>query len=192
MLDVNSFITEIRIQNPRMALMLDKMVSAINQTANAIGVDSTAFQSAPHAPQSIQVKAANGLVHVTVTDGSQRSRALNYFVEHDVDPGFSNPHVAQLGAARGVFLNLPALDDNGEAQNWHFRGYSMLPGSEKPSAPVYFGPAHAPTPVSVGGTTQLTPLTSTGSGTASTSGQQGLSGFGIPQFSRPERTGVGP
>lgn len=190
MLDVNSFITEIRIQNPRMALMLDKMVSAINQTANAIGVDSTAFQSAPHAPQSIQVKAANGLVHVTVTDASRRPRALNYFVEHDTDPGFSNPHVLPLGPSRGGFLTLPAFNDDNVAQNWHFRAYSMLPGSTKPSAMVYFGPASAPTPVSVGGTTQLTPLGSTGSGTASTTGQQGGQGFGISQYSRPEKAGT--
>jgi len=190
MLDIDNFLTELAIENPRMALMMSKVRDAINQTANATGVDSTAFQSPPHAPQSIQVKASNGLVHVTLTDSSQRSRALNYFVEHDTDPAFSNPHVLHLGASRGGFLTLPAFNDSNVAQNWHFRAYSMLPGSTKPSAPVYFGGAANPTPVSVGGTTQLTPLNSTGSGTASTTGQQGLSGFGIPQFSRTERAGT--
>lgn len=190
MLDIENFLTELAINQPRMALMMSKVRDAINQTANAIGVDSTSFQSPPHAPQSMNVKAANGLVHVTVTDASRRTRALNYFVEHDTDPAFSNPHVLHLGASRGGFLVLPAFNDDNVAQSWHFRAYSMLPGSTKPSAPIYFGSAAAPTPVSVGGTTQLTPLSSTGSGTASTTGQQGLSGFGIPQFSRPEKPGA--
>ena len=189
MLNVDQFITELRQGSPRMAFMMRKIVNAINQTANAVGVDSTSYQQAPSPPQSVQVKAANGLAHVTITDSSQRSRALNYFVEHDTDPNFSNPHVAHLVASRGVFLNLPAFDDNGDAQPWHFRVYSMLPGSKKPSPPIYFGSAQSPTAVNVGGTTQLTPLTSTGSGTASTTGQQGGSGFGIPQFAK---TGIAP
>jgi hypothetical protein len=188
-LNVDQFITELRSNSPRMAFMMTKIVNAINQTANAMGVDSTSFQQAPQAPQAVQVKAAGGIAHVTITDSSQRSRALNYFVEHDTDPNFTNPHVAHLVASRGVFLNLPAFDDNGDAQPWHFRAYSMLPGSKTPSAPIYFGSAQTPTPVNVGGTTQLTPLTSTGSGTASTTGQQGLSGFGRPQFAK---TGIAP
>lgn len=189
-LDIDNFIAELAVNQPRFALMMRQVVNAINQTANAVGVDSTSFQSPPHAPQSLNVKAANGLVHATITDGSQRSRATSYFLEHDTDPAFSNPQVLHLNASRTGFLTLPAFDDNGDAQSWHFRAYAMLPGSTKPSAPIYFGKDTAPTPVNVGGTTQLTPLSSTGSGTASTTGQQGLSGFGITQFSRPEKTGA--
>ena len=190
MLDIDQFITELRIDQPRMALMVSKIRDAINQTASAAGVDSTSFQSPPHPPQAINVKAANGLVHVTITDGSERSRATSYFIEHDTDPAFSNPQVLHLNASRTGFLTLPALDDNGDAQSWHFRAYSHMLGAAKPSAPIYFGSANAPTPVSVGGTTQLTPLRSTGSGTASTTGQQGLSGFGIPQYAKAEKTGA--
>ena len=190
MLDVSQFLTEIRGNNPRLAFMLDKMVTAINQTAKATGVDSTSFQSAPHPPQSISVKAANGTAHVTITDASKRSRALCYFVEHSTDPNFLAPHVAYLGAARGVFLNLPGFDDSGAAQPWYFRAYSMYPGSTKASAHALFGSAGVATPVSVGGATQLTPLTSTGAGTASTSGQQSGGGFGTSQYSRPEPAGV--
>jgi hypothetical protein len=130
------------------------------------------------------VKAANGTVHVTLTDNSQRSRTLNYFVESDTDPSFPQPHVDHLVASRGAFLNRPALDDNGAAQKWYFRAFSMQPGSSQRSDHVVFGGSNSPTAVDVGGTTQMTPLPSTGSGTASTSGQQGGTGFGTAQFAR--------
>jgi hypothetical protein len=123
-------------------------------------------------------------VHVTLSDYSERSRSLHYFVEADTDPAFPNPHGFQLGASRGLFVNLPAKDDNANAQSWYFRGYSMYPGSAKRSNHVIFGGAAAPEAVSVGGTTELTPLTSTGMGTASATGQQGGQGFGTAQVNR--------
>lgn len=189
MLDVGNFITEISNEQPRLALMLSKIVTAINQTAGVLGIDSTSHASPPDPPRAINVKAANGLAHVTITDYSQRGRSLNYFLEHDTNPAFPNPHVVHLVAGRGAFLNLPAKDDNNNPQSWYFRTYSMNPGSTTRSAHVIFGGAGSPTPVDVGGTTQLTPLPSTGAGTASTTGQQGGQGFGNAQFARPE-TGV--
>ena len=188
MLDLGYFIDEIRDEQPRLALMLNKIVRAVNQTAGVLGIDSTSHASPPDPPRAINVKAANGLAHVTITDHSQRGRSLMYFLEHDTDPAFSNPHVVQLAASRGTFLNLPAKDDNNNPQNWYFRGYSMNPGSTKRSDHVVFGGFASPTTVAVGGTTQLTPLPSTGSGTASTTGQQqqGDGGFGGPQFAKPE------
>lgn len=186
MLDIENYITELATAQPRMALMMRKVVDAVNQTASVLGVDSTSFQSPPNPPQAINVKAASGLVHVTLTDGSQRGRALNYFIEHDTDPSFPNPHVVHLVASRGAFLSLPAKDDSGDAQSWYFRGYSMYPGSTKRSSHIVFGGAAQPAAVDVGGTTELTPLPSTGAGTASTTGQQGGQGFGEPQFAQAE------
>lgn len=185
MLDVGNFITEISNEQPRLAIMLTKIVTAINQTANVLGVDSTQHASPPHPPRAINVKANNGTVHITLTDHSQRGRALNYFVEHDTDPAFSNPHVVHLVASRGAFLPLPAKDDDGNPQNWYFRAYSMYPGSQKRSDHVVLGGFATPTAIDVGGSTQFTPLASKGAGTASTSGQQGGQGFGTPQNAKP-------
>lgn len=167
----------------RLAIMFENIQDAVNQTANAAGVDSTEMLQAPDPPNAINVKAANGTVHVTLSDNSQRSRALNYFVEADTMPSFAQPHVFHLGVGRGAFLNLPAMDDDGGAQSWYFRGYSSYPGSAKQSAHQVFGGTASPTPVSVGGSTELTPLPSTGAGTASTTGQRGGTGFGPSQFS---------
>lgn len=189
MLDISQFITEIRSAGKvtpvftRLALALNKVVDAVNQTANGAGVDSTQMLSPPDAPQAINVKAANGTAHVTITDNSQRSRALHYFVEADTTPSFAQPHVFQLGAGRGAFLALPGLNDDSETQQWYFRAYSSYPGSSKQSAHQVFGGAATPTAVTVGGSVSLTPLPSTGAGTASTTGQRGGTGFGPSQFS---------
>ena len=184
MLEIGQFLTEIRAWKPRLGLALQQIVDGVNQIGSTIGVDATGHVEPPAPPQSIAIKAANGLVHATLTDHNQRSRNLHYFLEADTDPSFPQPHVEHLGVSRGRFLNLPALDDNGQPQNWYFRGYSMYPGSKQRSDVVLFGGATNPTAVDVGGTVQLTPMPSTGSGTASTNGRQGASGFGKAQFSK--------
>lgn len=189
MLDLNKFLTEIRsagrqipVMN-RLVLALQQLQDGVNQVGTATGTDPNSHTAQPDPPTNINVKAANGLVHVTLNDMSQRSRALHYFVEADTNPAFPQPHVFHLGASRGLFTTLPAMDDNSNPQSWYFRTYSMQLGSEQRSAHQVFGGTATPTPVSVGGLTTLTPLTSTGAGTAPTNGQRGGQGFGSAQFS---------
>jgi hypothetical protein len=180
--DIGKFLPEIRKENPKLALLLEQLADGINQTASSAGVDATQHVSPPDPPSMINVKAVNGLVHVTLNDVSARSRSLHYFVEYANDSAFANPHVSHLGVSRGVFLNLPALDDLSNPQSWYFRAYSQYPGSRERSKHQVFG-GSAPTAVSVGGTVAMTPLTSTGSGTSSTTGQQkhAEGGFGRTQ-----------
>lgn len=188
MLDISKFIAEIRSRAnalpvfARLALALEQTQDAVNAVGTATGVDPTNHTTPPDPPSSIQVKANNGVAHVTLSDTSQRSRALHYFVEADTTPAFSNPHVQHLGVSRGAFIPLPSKDDNASAQHWYFRSYSQYPGSQQRSDHQVFG-GSVPTPVDVGGSTQFTPLTSTGSGTSSTNGQQknGEGGFGVLQ-----------
>ena len=189
-LDLSNFNAEVKARGAkdslfsRMSLMFESIQEHVNRIAGMVGVDSSGHTQPPDAPTAINVKAAGGIAHVTIQDNNQRSRALNYFVEHDTDPSFPAPHVAHLVASRGTFLSLPAKGDSGSAQSWYFRAYSMYPGSQQRSAHQVFGGATAPTAVDVGGTTQLTPLASQGSGTASTTGQQGGTGFGMSQFAK--------
>ena len=188
-LDLGRFITEIKEvgnQIPvfnRLAVAFAKIEAAINQTAQAAGVDSTAQTEPPDPPSDINVKANGGLVHVTLSDSSARTRSLNYFVEADTEPSFPQPHVEHLGPSRGKFLSLPSKDDGGNPQLWYFRAYSMNPGSKARSAHQVYGGITNPTGVNVGGNANLTPLPSTGSGTASTTGRQSGEGFGTAQFS---------
>jgi hypothetical protein len=183
MLDIGQFLTEIRAWKPRLALSLQQLVNGINQVGSAVGVDPTGHTQAPSAPQGIAIKAAGGIVHAVLTDNTQRSRNLHYFLEADTDPSFPQPHVEHLGVSRGRFLTLPAMDDDSNPLVWYFRAYSMYPGSERRSTHQVFGGSATPTPVSVGGSVTLTPLSSTGSGTASSTGRQGGVGFGNAQYS---------
>jgi hypothetical protein len=142
-----------------------------------VGADPTGF--VPPAPtiQGLNVKAANGQVHVSINDSNPISKNLHYFVEYDTSPAFAQPHVEFLGPSRGKVLNLPGKTDGGATQNFYFRAYPQYLAG-KPGVPVNFG-GTVPTAVSPGGTTQLTLLPSTGSGTAPNNGERGGQGFGV-------------
>jgi hypothetical protein len=158
------------------------IVDAVNGLSQNISADSTSTLPPPPTIQQLQVKTdGNGNVHATINDSNPIQKNLSYFVEYDTDSSFTQPHVEELKSGRTMRpMPLPAFDDNGNPQSWHFRAYSQYQGG-KPGQPVNFGGTSA-TPVSVGGTARLTLLPSTGSGTASPSGQQGGSGMGKTLF----------
>ena len=169
-------IQQIRQENPLTANVLRRIISAITQTATSAGVSPVGRASAPPTIGAINVKASNGLVHATIQDSSANDTSTEWFIEHDTNPNFTAPYVKHLVSSRDLWVNLPQNADDGHMQLWYFRGYSQKPGSP-PSAPVYFG-GLSPTGVNVGGGVNLTPLSSTGSGTASPTGQQGGWGRG--------------
>jgi len=173
---------EIRNANPSLGNLIRRVINAVNTVAQNAGIAPLGESDPPPSIGGVTVKASGGLAHVTISDTNEITKPIEYFIEHDTDPNFTNPHVKHLVASRGAFIPLPAQDDNGTAQNWYFRAYSQHPGSA-PSKPVYFG-GLSPSPVSVGGSTQMTPLQSTGSGTASNTGGQGGWGRG-KVFTRP-------
>jgi hypothetical protein len=184
-LDLSQFLTEVKVHQPRLAVALQNIQDAINQSAILAGTDSTQHTAPPDPPQSLQVAAGDSHVHVTLTDHSQRSKALNYFVEYSVnDPNFRQPHVEHLGASRGRVLALPANDGDNAPISYYFRGYSSYLGSRTASPKVYHGNNLVPTPVTLTGTSKLTLLPSQGSGTNSTTGQQSGTGFGQAQFAK--------
>lgn len=174
----------VRLRDPDAGNLLRRIIEAVNRLAFNSGQSPTGENPTPPSIGAVNVKASGGVAHVTINDATETTRAREYFVEYDTNPNFPGPHVAHLGVPRGTFLTLPALNDSGAAQNWYFRAYSQEPGS-LPSMPVYFG-GLSPMAVSVGGSVRLTPLQSTGSGTASPLGNQGGWGRGKvpvrPQF----------
>lgn len=181
MIDGTQFLKEIRSRDPHLALLLEQIIDGVNGNAQTLGVNPLGVASAPPPLQAINVKANNGDVHVTLTHNSPIGKNIEYFVEAATDDAFSQPHVFHINASRGLFTRLPAKDDSGNALAWRFRGYAQYKGGP-PSKPTTFGSALAPTQVAVGGTTQLTPLPSTGSGTAKADGTQGGKGLGVVLF----------
>ena len=184
-LDLSQYLTEIKADNPRLAVALQNIEDSINQAAQAAGTDATQHTEPPNPLNAINVAAGSDSVHVTLEDNSQRSRALNYFVEWSAnDPSFANPHVEHLVASRGRVLSLPPMDADSNPYTYYFRAYSAYPSSKIPSTPVYFG-GKIPQAVTLSGSTTLTLLNSTGSGTAPSNGQRGGVGFGKSQFALP-------
>lgn len=171
-----------------LAEALRRIEDAINGAAKQIGIDATKTLPAPPPIHSLNVKTStDGFVHVAITDNQPISRNLQYFVEYDTDPAFGHAHQIDLGAARTYPpFKLPALNDSGGSQTFYFRAYSQYHGSAA-GKKVNFG-GTAPTGVTPGGTTQMTLLSSTGSGTAKPDGSQAGQGLG-PIVNRPA---VGP
>lgn len=128
-------------------------------------------QPAPPQVSGITVTAANGFFTVTLTDNGQVKAGIHYFIEYSTTNGFQQPVVIDNGASRTLVVNLGN-------QTLFWRAYSqyIFPFSP-PSSPVTFG-GSTPTGVAGGGAVAPPAVSSTGSGTASTTGQQGGSGFG--------------
>ncbi len=183
-LDFGNFLPEIRASSPHLALLLEQVRDAVNAIGERTGVDPTQHISPPDPPSMIQVKANAGNVHVVLTDNSQRSRPLEYFIEASTNPSFpdSSTHVEPMGPGRSKFFALPGASDGNVTQPWYFRSYSMYRGSSERSALQVYGGSSAPTPVTVGGSAQLTPLPMTGAGTTTQAGQ----GFGTNQYAKPQ------
>lgn len=190
MLDLRELLDEVRNipgrHWARISVMFEKIQDAINQIGNGVGVDATGHTPVPAAPAGINVAAGTDHLHVTINDNEARARALNYFVEWSVnDPSFSNAHVEDLGASRGRMLPLPAKDGSGNPISYYVRAYRSYRGSASASEKTIFGGNLTPAPVVLTGTSQLTPLASTGSGTAPTNGSGAGQGFGIAQIVPP-------
>jgi hypothetical protein len=192
MLDLSQMISEIRTSKSweevasRLGPRLQQLQDAVNQTASAAGVDATKHVQQPDPPSKLNVKASPSgeQVHLTIEDHSARSRSLHYFVEHATNTAFSGSYVTQLGASRNHHLTLPTFQDDGiTKQTYYFRAYSMEPGSVKSSPHIYHGQQGAPTGVQLNGSTAMTLLPSTGSGTGPSNGQKTGVGFGRAQFS---------
>lgn len=186
MLSLQEFMDDIRVRlGGRIASAFQKIEDGINQTNTLNGTDPTQHTEPPDPPSTINVSAGSDHVHVTLTDNSKRPRATNYFVEWSAnDPSFLQPNVEHLGVSRGRVLALPAMDADSNPISYYFRGYSGTLGAKTASKNVTFGGTMTPTPVTLSGSSTLDLLPSTGSGTASTNGQQGSQGFGNAQFSK--------
>jgi hypothetical protein len=162
--------------------LVGKIERGVNNLGQNIGADPTGMVAPPPTIQQLNVKTnGSGLVHAVITDNNPIQKNLHYFVEYDTDPSFRQPHVVHLGASRTMNpLTLPAMDDNGNPQQFYFRAYSQYQGSH-PGEVVHFG-GDVPSAINPGGTQQMSLIPSTGSGTAQPTGQQGGSGFGKVLF----------
>ena len=146
-----------------------RLYEALTDIQNALQPLS---QPAPPVISGINVKSANGYFTVTLTDNGPVNAGIAYFLEYSTTPGFQQPVVVHLGPSRTAVLNLGS-------QTLYWRAYSQYQNPfSNPNSPTVFG-GSTPTPVIGGGSVGAPPaVSSTGSGTAATNGQQGGVGFG--------------
>jgi hypothetical protein len=154
-------------QNPatvRIGECFDDASTGINNLAAQLGSDPNGSDVTPAKVAQVMAQhLGNGLVDVAITDNSSLSRAVNYYVEYDTSPDFSNnPRGTALGSYRNGQVTLP----NG---TYWVQAYSQYPAGGPPSKPVMF-----PQPIMVTGSAGLPLLNSQGSGT----GKPGQAGQG--------------
>ena len=166
LLDLSKHVQSLQTRDPEAAAAFRLVEDAINHLGKNSGSHPIGEPSPPANIQKLNIKTSGELVHATIQDNAAISRPANYFLEYE-----------HLGTSRGRVLQLPSNSDSGAAQTYYFRAYSQLPGS-KASTPINFGSEHTPTPVQMSGSTNMSLLPSTGSGTADPNGQQGGQGFG--------------
>jgi hypothetical protein len=179
MIDKEGFLKEIKNRDPHLGMLIEALFAGVDGVATHIGINPTGKTQPPDPLKNINVKAGTDHVHVTLEDYSTVRKGVQYFVEWSAnDPTFANPHVEDLGAARGRMLALPAKDDAGVAIKYSFQGYSQYHGSDAQSQRVVFGGKYTAATVQLTGGSQMTPLASRGSGTAAPDGSQGGRGLG--------------
>lgn len=168
--------------------LLQRIIASVNQTAKNAAVSSVGKISPPHPIDSIQVQgkqvgnvitAPGEILHYTLTHNQAVSKGVQYISEVSTDPNFIQPHVIDHGSSRSVFLTLPTFQNDGVTPNvYYLRSYAQYHGSD-PCKPTVLGNIGGAIQIKMSGLNAATPLPSTGSGTASPSGQQGGHGLGI-------------
>jgi len=171
-----------------MGNLFSRIIDAVNNLAANVGAAAVgklpppppvnAINVAGSSPSNGIISVANSeLLHLTLTHNSPIQRNIRYFTEVDTSPDFIQPHVIDHGTSRSVFVHLPTQDSNGNTQTYYVRSYAQYPGGD-PCKPYVLGGLTGAIGIQMGGSSKLTLLPSTGSGTASPTGQQGAKGLG--------------
>jgi len=177
-LDGGRFLAEINQKDSKMGALFQRIITAINTLATNTASSAVGQMAAPPPPDAVAVKVAGEMAHVSITHNGPVLRGVQYFTEISNNPQFSQPIVVHHGTSRTSHpFPLPTHDDNGATQNWYFRSYAQYHGSP-PSEKTVFGGQENPVAVQMNGSTRMTLLPSTGSGTASPTGSQGGQGLG--------------
>src|SRR6185312_10262420 len=158
------------------AKLVEALQDLITHHANLtqqVNGNSAGQPQAPPQVNGLTVSGQNGHFSGAIQDNNPIYRGIQYYVEHDTDPNFSNPTVVHLGDSRNFNMFL------GSGKRY-WRAYSAY-GSSSPSKAVYHGGQAAPVGVEGGGNIggpAVLPSQSSGTGTPG----QGLVGPGITPF----------
>ena len=157
----------------RMYEFAKAIVSQSRTTEQQTNVNAQGQPQPPPQVNGLNVQGQNGHFSVAITDNNPIYRGIQYYVEHDTSPNFSNPTTVHIGDSRNANLFLGS-------GTRYWRAYSAY-ASSAPSAPVYHGSSVNPTAVDAGGSIGgPASIPSQGSGTGAVG--VGLSGPGPVPF----------
>lgn len=178
-LDGGEFLAELASKDPRQAQMIQYMIDGINRVAKAAGVSATGDVPPPKGPDSVSVKTAGEMLHVSINHSGPVERGIRYFTEIHTTPSFDRPIVEDHGTSRTrTPYSLPTfLDDGMTKAKYYVRVITQNPGGP-PSEPFVVGGPSNPTAFEMNGSTSMTLLPSNGSGTAPNNGQSAGQGLG--------------
>lgn len=171
-------LAEITNRDGRMGSLLQKMIDGVNRLAINTASSATGEVSAPSAPNTVGVKIAGEMAHISISHSDPNlQRGVRYFTEVSTSPSFSQAQgsaiVVDHGSSRTSHpIILPTFGDAGEGggkTNYYFRSYAQY-ASSQPSEPYTVGGAGSPTAFQMGGSTAMTLLKGTGSGTGPNNG----------------------
>jgi hypothetical protein len=174
-LDGGRFLANIFTKDANTGNFFKKILDGINNVAKAAGVAPVGDVEPPPPIASINVKVAGEILHATANHPGVLNKGVKTVWQVDTNPSFSQPHIITT-ESRTLITTLPTNDDNGHPVSYYVRAIPQYQGSQ-PQQPTNFGTTK-PTPIVMAGTTNMTLLPSTGAGTASNNGQQGLHGLG--------------
>jgi hypothetical protein len=207
-LDGGRELSEVEQGNPSLGRIFRKVIQAVNTLATNTASSATGEVKPPKPPDSVTVTVPQPIndpdssqdgqgggehMHISIAHSGMLQRGIQYFSEIDTNPNFSSPMVVHHGASRTsgpiplpTFTGNPAVSPTNPhvyipiPHTYYVRSYAQYPSSQ-PSAPTVAGGASSPTPFSMSGATLMNLAPSSGSGTASNTGQQGGSGLGKVQ-----------
>lgn len=184
MIGGRDLLAQIENESPKLGIFLRQfLIPAIETTAQNAGVSATGKIAAPAPPEAVNVTSTGEFLQVTVNHAAPIQKGIQYITHISTNPTFTAPIIYDHGSSRcPPPVQLPTKDADGNTIDYYVRTAAQYPGSD-PSAWTYHGGnASAPVAVNLGGTTQMTLQTGTGSGTGSSDGQQSAVGLGRTIF----------
>ncbi len=172
-------------KDPMLGALLRRVMNGVNTLSTNTGVSATGEVAAPKSPDTVNTTVAGEMLHVSISHGGQLQRGVRYFTEISPnDPTFSKPIIIDHGSSRTpapVTLPTKSAASGNPTHSYYVRSYAQYPGSQPSTPTVFGGNGSAPVAVQMTGTTVGDLLPSTGSGTASNTGQQAGWGLGKTQ-----------
>jgi hypothetical protein len=169
-------------KDPLLGKLARTIIKGINTLAKNTATSATGEIAAPKPPDSVSVKVSGEMAHFSISHGGQLQRNVRYFTEISPfgDPS-AQPIVVDHGTSRTSHpITLPTMDDDGNITTYAAHSYAQYLSSQ-PSSPTPARTSTGETTFTMAGTTRMTLLPSTGSGTAANTGQQAGSGLGKVQ-----------